>query len=305
MKILQKETFVYKIVGNCRIPADVFKPTGSKIPSPVILWIHGGSFISGSRGKFVSTRVNHLQGFLRDGYIVVLIDYRLAPETSLPAICQDAVDAFDWVRDEGPELFLADPDNIAVVGYSAGGFLALHCGFSNCPKPKAIVSVSGYGDILGEWARQPYFYEKTVVESPPVNLQNYFGKPPITSNVGQEKKRAHIRQYLRLTGAWPEWVCGIDPNKNSALFKSLSPLYNLSPDFPPTLLVHGEEDTNVPSEQSVQLAEELARQGVSHKLMVIPKGVHGFEVKMKADPKVIAAFDEILGFLKKYLRPPY
>ncbi|MCH7540458.1 MAG: alpha/beta hydrolase [Proteobacteria bacterium] len=103
VKILQKETFVYKIAGNCRISADVFKPTGSKIPSPVILWIHGGSFISGSRGKFVSTRVNHLQGFLRDGYIVVSIDYRLAPETSLPAICQDAVDACDWVRDEGLE----------------------------------------------------------------------------------------------------------------------------------------------------------------------------------------------------------
>jgi len=136
-------------------------------------------------------------------------------------------------------------------------------------------------------------------------LQNYFGKPPITTIVGREKERAHIRQYLRRTGAWPEGVCGTDPNKNSALFTSLCPLYNLSPDFPPTLLVHGEEDTNVPFEQSAQLAEELARQGVSHKLVAIPRGVHGFEMKMKADPKVTAAFDEILGFLKKYLRPAH
>ena len=54
------------------------------------------------------------------GFAVVSIDYRLAPETKLPAIVADVEDAFEWIRGQGPDLFRADPDRIAVLGSSAG-----------------------------------------------------------------------------------------------------------------------------------------------------------------------------------------
>ena len=46
------------------------------------------------------------------GFAVVSIDYRLAPETKLPAIIEDVEAAFDWIRGQGPDLFRADPDRL-------------------------------------------------------------------------------------------------------------------------------------------------------------------------------------------------
>ena len=300
---MQAEVFEYKITDDCRICADVFRSVESEGSAPVILWIHGGSFISGSREKFSTTREDHLRGFLKDGYTVVSIDYRLAPETTLPEICQDAVDAYNWIATKGPELFQADPGNIAVVGYSAGGFLALHCGYRASPKPKAIVSVSGYGDVLGGWTRVPFYYEDDDAEPTLAEIKKLMRTTAITSSVGCGAERARIRKYLRRTGTWAEGVCGIDPAKDSNRFKSICPLYNISPDYPPTLLVHGEADTNVPFQLAVDLAEELSRHGVIHKMISIPDGVHGFEIKMASDPNVGGSFQEILQFLKKFTRP--
>ena len=53
--------------------------------------------------------------------MVVSIDYRLAPETKLPAIVEDVQDACRWVRERGPKLFRIAPERLAVMGGSAGG----------------------------------------------------------------------------------------------------------------------------------------------------------------------------------------
>jgi acetyl esterase/lipase len=81
-------THTYKSVGDCEIKADVFGP-GPDQPAkqPVVIWIHGGGLISGSR--------TGVPRFLRElsqgsaGCTVVSIDYRLAPNTKLPAIIED------------------------------------------------------------------------------------------------------------------------------------------------------------------------------------------------------------------------
>jgi acetyl esterase/lipase len=91
-----KETFTYKKVGDLEIKADVYRPAGAG-PHPAIVWIHGGSLIFGSRATLPADE-NDL--FLRAGYIVVSIDYRLAPETKLPAILEDVEDAYRWVREK-------------------------------------------------------------------------------------------------------------------------------------------------------------------------------------------------------------
>src|SRR6516162_1669907 len=77
-----KETFTYKQVRDVQIKADVYRPVGEG-SHPVIVWIHGGGLIFGSRTMLPADERDE---FLRSGYIVVSIDYRLAPETKLPAI---------------------------------------------------------------------------------------------------------------------------------------------------------------------------------------------------------------------------
>jgi acetyl esterase/lipase len=104
---------------------------------------------------------DQLQRYLEAGYTVIAADYRLAPEVKLGTVIEDLQDAYEWVRMKGPDLFQIDPGRIAVVGHSAGGYLALMAGFCVNPRPRAVVSFYGYGDIAAGWyARPDPFYSQ-------------------------------------------------------------------------------------------------------------------------------------------------
>src|SRR4051794_34766251 len=136
-----RETYVYKEVDGCRIKLDVHRAPGHEV-RPVVVWIHGGALIMGHRGGIDRALLGALTGA---GYVVVSIDYRLAPETKLPAIVADVRDACRWVRERGPDLFRTAPGRLAVMGGSAGGYLTLMTGFRVEPPPRALVSFWGYG----------------------------------------------------------------------------------------------------------------------------------------------------------------
>jgi len=77
------------------------------------------------------------------------------------------------------------------------------------------------------------------------------------------------------------------------------PVRNVTKDYPPTLLIHGTADTDVPYEQSVMMAAEFKKQGVEHELISIAGGEHGLG---GGDPKLIdAAYGSAIGFLKAKL----
>src|SRR5262249_37994993 len=154
---VEKKTYIYKTAGDCAIQADVYRPDDTAV-HPVIFWIHGGALIMGHRGNL---RAEQLNRYLDAGFAVVSVDYRLAPETKLPAILEDLDGAYRWVRTEGPKLFRIDPKRMAVVGHSAGGYLTLAAGYRFRPRPRALVSFYGYGDIAGDWYSKPDpFYSK-------------------------------------------------------------------------------------------------------------------------------------------------
>ena len=150
------KTYTYKVAGGCDIKADVYGADSTR--KPVLVWVHGGALIMGSRR---SPPAEFLAGLLGGGFAVVSIDYRLAPETKLPQIIEDLEDACDWVRVKGPSLFNGDGDRIAVSGGSAGGYLMLMSGVHVKPKLRALVAFWGYGDINGAWYSRPDpFYNK-------------------------------------------------------------------------------------------------------------------------------------------------
>ena len=115
-----------------------------------------------------------------------------------------------------------------------------------------------------------------------------------------DAKRERFYLYTRQQGLWPREVVGHDPDKEPRVFDPLCPLRNVTKTYPPTLLLHGDNDTDVPFEQSVLMARELERQGVQHEFIAMAGKGHGFDRDM-SDPVIAATFDRVLAFLQKQL----
>jgi len=289
-----RSTYTYKTVGDLRIRADVYRRPGDAV-RPAVLWLHGGALIMGNRRGLNAVQA---EKYLDAGYTIISIDYRLAPQAKLPEIIEDLADAYRWVRIDGPKLFRIDPNRIAVVGHSAGGFLTLMAGFRLTPRPAALVSFYGYGDIAGAWYSRPDpFYNR----QPAVAKEEAYqavGTRVIAEDQGGNRGRFYL--YTRQQGLWPLEVAGHDPDKDPRAFDPVCPVRNVSKDYPPTLLLHGDKDTDVPFEQSVLMAKELERHGVRHELITMPGRGHGFDGAM-SDPEIAATFDRVLAFLNKQL----
>jgi len=291
-KTLGKKTYIYKKLDTCEIKADLYESSKEKA-HPAVIWIHGGALIMGNRGQVDRTL---FQKLLKAGFTVISIDYRLAPETKLPAILEDVEDAYKWVHDKGPELYHIDPEKIAVMGGSAGGYLTLAAGCRARPTPKALVSYYGYGDIVGAWYSRPDpFYSRMPAVSKEEAYQGV-GSAVITESSGKDNRR-QFYLYCRQQGLWPKEVAGRDPDKEPRAFDAFCPFRNISAKYPPTLLIHGTKDTDVPYEQSKMMAEELARKGVRHELITVPEAGHGLAGAKPAEVADIQ--DQVVAFLSR------
>jgi len=285
-----KETRMYKQVNNCSIFADIYYQGAN---SPIILYIHGGALIFGTREWLPSEQIEF---FTRSGFSLINIDYRLAPETEFEFIIEDIRDAIDWVRTKSTEWYDFDIDNIAVMGSSAGGYLSLLAGTMDT-KPKAIVSFYGYGDILGEWYALPSeFYCKKRMVNRGTAIE-HIGDEEVTTGNGE---RFDFYIYCRQQGVWIQEITRMDRINDLYKLTKFNPINNVSIDYPPTLFLHGDQDTDVPYEQSLIMHEKLKGKGVYSRLITIEGADHVFDHNFK-DPTVQRAFNDILEFLKTYL----
>ena len=289
-------TYVYKRVGEVKIEADVCRPIGDG-PRPVALHIHGGALINGNR-RNPPRELRELCE--REDYVLVSVDYRLAPEVKIAEILADLADAWRWLHECGPQLFAADTLRIVFTGGSAGGYLSMMAGFAVTPRPTAIVSYFGYGDLDGVWAVEPDEFYRTSI--PLIDLGEVgeslhkgvltgttFGEPLAT-------RRGLYYRGLRQTGGWSEGVTGLTAPE---ALKPYGPVHNVTAEFPPTILLHGTADTDVPYAKSVEMAAEFERHGVPHELVTLEGAGHGFG---GADEDTLAAARaKAMAFIKEYL----
>jgi acetyl esterase/lipase len=292
-----KKTYTYKTVDKLDIKADVYR-AADKVVRPVVVWIHGGALIMGSRN---SVPRNLLDLCRKEGYALVSLDYRLAPEVKLPAIIDDVKDAFTWLREKGPDLLHINPDRIIVTGGSAGGYLTLMTGFAVKPRPRALVAYWGYGDVDGDWYTKPSaFYRKALPLVPKEEAEKAVGAKVLTGTEGKEGiTRGRFYLYLRQNGLWTNRVTGFDPHTQRKQLDPYCPVRNVTAEYPPTMLVHGTEDTDVPYELSAAMAKELARNKVEYVLVTVRGAGHGLS---GGDPKVnAAAHEKALAFIRTHL----
>lgn len=266
-----RQTLVYKSVGGCDIRCDVFgaAPGADK---PAVMWIHGGGLIFGTRA---TPRPAWLAALLAAGAVVVSVDHRLAPQTQLAEIAGDVLDAWRWMAERGPALLGIDPARMAVAGGSAGAYLSLIIGLRAPSPPRAIVSFWGFGDITEPWEAEPSAY---YLSGDLVSRDDAWASVPGTAAVSEGStpvSRSTFYLYCRQQGRWLQEVTGHDPKESPRWFDDWCPVRQIDAAFPPTMLVHGRDDTDVPWEQSRDLAGRLREAGVEHELIVVDGAGHG------------------------------
>src|SRR5205085_4146393 len=170
------------------------------------------------------------------------------------------------------------------------------------PRPKALVGYWGYGDVGGDWYTKPSeFYRSLPLVTKDEAGKAVGGKVLTGSEPGFDgKARGRYYLYLRQNGLWTREVAGFDPAANRAKLDPYCPVRNISPGYPPTMLIHGTADTDVPYELSVNMAKELARHKVPHELVTVKGAGHGLAGGEKA--LVEEANQKALGFIRRHLR---
>jgi acetyl esterase/lipase len=296
---VHKKTHVYKRVGELQIRADSYR-FHDRASQPIVVWIHGGALINGHRESVPPWLMTACR---EKGYVLVSLDYRLAPETQLPEIIADLEDAFKWIREQGAQAFQGDTRRIGVVGGSAGGYLTLTTGYRVQPPPTVLVPLWGYGDLVGAWYSQPspHARHQTSKMSRDEAYAQVSGDP-ISDSRERRGNGGAFYQFCRQNGLWPKAVSGWDPHQEADKFTPFMPVKNVSARYPPTLLIHGDKDTDVPFEQSELMAAELKRHNVEHQLLRVAGAEHGLA---GADAMAVsAAYAAAVEFLGKHLGKP-
>jgi alpha-L-fucosidase 2 len=143
-----RENIVYGEAGGQKLTMDYYAPSGPA-PHPIVIIIHGGGFVGG-------TSRNNSEAYCADflapaGYSVLSINYRLAPKYPYPAMVDDVIESIRYVRSHARD-FDGDPNQIALVGGSAGGYLSNMAGLLNAPGAhvQAVVTLFGPSDFRGK-----------------------------------------------------------------------------------------------------------------------------------------------------------
>jgi len=243
-------------------------PTG-KSSYPVVVWIHGGAWLSNDKYADMGYMKSTLKGFIDNGYAVASIDYRWSTTAVFPAQIQDCNQALEFLYRNAAKYKL-DKDRIALIGFSAGGHLANLLGLSNNNTVKDF-----YAD-----GKKPHFKIKLVLD--------FYGPSDFLTIKGNDSKDPGNPLTLLLGG-----MVADNPGKA----KKASPVTYIDKNDPPFLIVQGEKDESVNPEQSISLSSKLKQAGVKNDLIVVPNAPHYGVMFDAADIR-----EKIFAYLNEYLK---
>lgn len=233
------------------------------IPNPkgIILQLHGGGYYLDMNNSYRDMAVQYRD--VSDGMDVLTIDYRVAPACPYPAALEDALEAYQWILEQGYE-----GADIVVVGDSAGGglglALCLYLRDNSMPIPKCIITMSAWADLTctGE------SYEKN------------FDIDPVFGGT----KDSVVFQN--------EYYCNDNPEN-----PYISPVFGEYDGFPPMLMQVGECEMLLSDTTTV--AEKARAAGVDIVMHIYPGMFHIFQKGMNMYPESKMAWDEIGRFLRR------
>ena len=240
----------YLRADNFESRLDVIAPVAKDSPHPVLLYIHGGGWMGGSKDRMYL----HFIPYLQMGMAVVNVGYRLGGVALAPAAVEDARCALRWLYNNASEYGL-DTSRIVVSGHSAGGHLSLTTGML-----PASAGLDGRCPALKEGGNRA---DGDLPEMPVAAIVNWYG----ITDVGDLVRGANAKTYaMAWMGSQTNW---------QEISARVSPLNYVRRDLPAILTIHGDADTIVPYDHATALHKALQATGNTEQLHTIPGGGHG------------------------------
>ena len=229
--VIESRDVEYNRIGDTSLKLDIYRPRVFAEPAPLLVFIHGGAWKKGDKSDYQ----RYLVEFAERGYVTASVQYRFSQQAVFPAQVSDAKCAVRWLKSNAEEYGI-DRNNIAVIGGSAGGHLAMMVAYS-----PGVNALEGECDGIEESSQV-----QAVV--------NLYGPADLTT--GRSVVTPSVIQLL-----------GPKPSENAHALAS--PITYIGQNSPPTLIFHGTLDSLVPVSQSEKLKARLTAEGVAvdfHKL---------------------------------------
>ena len=237
---------VYARMGGRELALDMYWHPGADEPEPLLVWVHGGAWMSGDK-----TWMPPVLYLLENGFAMASIDYRLSQEALFPAQIEDCKAVIRWLRANAARYNL-NPDWVGAWGESAGGHLS------------ALLGTAGG---VTAWDQQGGNREYS---SRVQAVCDWFGPSDLLQmgvmKSGFDHNAPDAPEALLIGGP-------VQENKEKA--SQANPITYISPETPPFFIMHGEQDDVVPIGQSELLHRALVEAGLDSTLMVIPGMGHG------------------------------
>jgi acetyl esterase len=235
-----QEGILYGTADGQPLTMDYYAPKGNDV-HPIVIIIHGGGYHGGDSK---SGSEAYVADFLAPaGYAVFSVNYRLAPKYPYPYMVLDVQRAVRYIRFNAKQ-WNADPDKIALVGGSAGGFLSNMVGLLNAPgDPTATDPVDR---VSAKAQAVVSLYAQSSFEFVTLNADVHRLLDPLIAQKGEKEA-----------------------------IREASPITYVSKDDPPFLEILGDQDEYIPFAEATNLQTALQKVGVSCDIIRIPGGKHG------------------------------
>ena len=262
----------YRTASGRDLKLDLVLPRRGAAPNPVVMYIHGGGWVAGTK----EGAVLQLLPYIALGMSVVNVEYRMAPTDPAPAAVEDCRCALRWIVQNAAK-YQFDVNRIVVAGGSAGGHLALMTGMlpvsagldRPCPADESI-----------RWTGADRSEPKVAA------IINWFGITDV---------RDLLSDAPNARGYAIEWL-GSRPDA-AELATRLSPMTWIRAGIPPILTIHGDADKLVPVSHATRLHDALQKAGLANQVVIIPGAGHG-----DFNPEQVRiSYDAVRSFLRKYV----
>ena len=256
----------YAQAGGQPLKLDLYQP--STAHAPLLVWLHGGRWEVGSKDRMP------LGALVERGYAIASLDFRPASRARFPGQVHDIKAALRYLRARAPQ-YGYDATRIGILGESSGGHLAALVGTTN-----------GRAELEGTLG------EHLGVSSEVHAIVSYFGASDLTTILAQSTPYGlGIREPALKT------LLGGLPNETEELARLASPVFQIDAQDPPLLLLHGDQDPQMPINQSHELEGAYERAGLDAKLIVVHGAGHGGGAFYDAERTNLVA-----AFLDEHLR---